>query len=170
MNNKGFTLLELLATIVLLAIIMSVTTVSIVNVIKTSKEKEYEILIKDIKIAAQMYFEECENKNIIESKITCPTINGTGNSKNIETSLIDLVNYGFLKTTATGENSSGNTIKIIKNPSNDQSIGNCKIIITKINNSNNISYSIEEVEEVSGNYTDEKGNTITCPSNADYAS
>ena len=39
MNNKGFTLVELLATIVILSLITSITVVTITSVYSNSKDK-----------------------------------------------------------------------------------------------------------------------------------
>ena len=48
MNNKGFTLVELIATIVVLALVMGLASYSIVGIIKRSKEKNYELLVTNI--------------------------------------------------------------------------------------------------------------------------
>lgn len=140
MNNKGFTLIELMATIILLAIVMSVTAVSVVGSINKSKEKSYDILIENIKIGAQGYFEECENHNIIETPITCPTISTSGNNSSITTTIGNLLTYGFLKTSAT--DSSGEN-KVVKNPKTDEIINSCPIKVIKTIDSNySVTYSV----------------------------
>ena len=53
--NKGFTLVELLATIVILALIMAIAVPSISSISKTIKEKQREHLIEKIEIAASKY-------------------------------------------------------------------------------------------------------------------
>lgn len=136
MNNKGFTLIELLATIVLLAIIMTVTTVTIINLIDSSKKKSYELLVENIKIAAQGYFEECENKSIIDSNITCPTINASGTTKTMISSFTELLDYGFLKATDID-----GTNKKILNPIDNTEIGCCNIEIKKEIDNFNVTYS-----------------------------
>ena len=55
MNNKGFTLVELIATIALLAIISIISFVSINAVIDNSKINECNALINSIKSAAKEY-------------------------------------------------------------------------------------------------------------------
>lgn len=165
MNNKGFTLIELLSSIILLAIIMSVTTFSVISFIDDSKDKSYNLLVKSIKIGAQDYFEECENTNIIESGLSsscnisnsCLGIslpnNTTCSSANIK--IKTLVEYGFLKTSAT--DSSGN--KIAENPKTNNNMNNCEVIIYKY--VNNIDYS---------SWYEFKSNSTSndCPSNDDY--
>ena len=48
-DNSGFTLIELIATIVLLVIVMSIGVFSFSAIIKNAKEKNYSLLIKEIK-------------------------------------------------------------------------------------------------------------------------
>jgi len=55
MNNKGFTLIELIATIALLAIIAIISFVSINGVINQNKVNNCESLIMNIKTAAKEY-------------------------------------------------------------------------------------------------------------------
>jgi len=163
MNNKGFTLIELLATIILLAIIMTVTTVSVVNIMDSSNNKSYSILVEDIKIAAQEYFEECENNNIISTNITCPSITTSDSSSYItKTSnafkLDELLNYGFLKGTSVEED---NARKIL-DPKTNANIGTCTLKVTKkiTKNTRNVVYT---VARVSSSVT-VSGKTISCPS------
>lgn len=173
MNKKGFTLIELLAAIILLAVIVSVTTTSVVGIMNKSKEKNYDLLIDNIKIGAQAYFEECENINIMGSTtIACPSIvnddvevDGVSyTTKYFETSfsLNDLLNYGFLKSSATAEAADGSKIKIVKNPKDDTNISACTITISKYirEDNNSVSYKIEKD---SNSLTDADGNEIECP-------
>lgn len=55
MNNKGFTLIELIATIALLSIIVIISFVSINGVIKQSKISDCENLVRSIKSATKEY-------------------------------------------------------------------------------------------------------------------
>lgn len=140
MNNKGFTLIELLTVIILLSLVMSITAVSAVNIINTSKNKSYELLVKNIKIGAQEYFEECENKGVINSDIDC-TINdvniGGVMRKQMAFTLGDLLKYGFL-TSSDSENDK------IENPKSNKNIKDCSITITKdVDDNFNVSYDIE---------------------------
>lgn len=162
MNKKGFTLIELLVTIILIAVLTTITTVSIINILKTSKEKSYEVLVKNIKIATQNLYEECENSDIIESELSnsicknlitdrnCPS--QSNNCANI--TIKNLVAYGFLKTSAT--DNSGN--KLIENPLTNENMNSCEIEILKYIDAtdNSITYKFES------NSTD-----TFCPSNED---
>ena len=55
MNNKGFTLVELLATIVLISVVMGIATYSIINVINASKEKSEKIFVDKLGTAIEGY-------------------------------------------------------------------------------------------------------------------
>lgn len=55
MNNKGFTLIELIATIALLGIIAIISFVSISGVIKKSKVNDCENLVMNVKSAVKEY-------------------------------------------------------------------------------------------------------------------
>lgn len=91
-NNKGFTLVELIATIVLLAIIMGIGAVSITAVIKNSQEKNYKLLINEIINSVELYYQEC--RFIKDDLIGCPTLD---ENDYYHTTLGDLVSKGFLK-------------------------------------------------------------------------
>ncbi len=60
MNNGGFTLVELLATIVLLALVIGIASYSINAIIKNSQEKNYQLLINNIYDATEVYYQECK--------------------------------------------------------------------------------------------------------------
>lgn len=55
MNNKGFTLIELIATIALLGIISIISFVSISEVLKKSKVNDCENLVSNIKSSVKDY-------------------------------------------------------------------------------------------------------------------
>lgn len=119
-NNKGFTLIELIATIVILALVMGISTYSISAIIKNSKEKNYELLINNIKDAAENYYQECKYSN--NTGITC----STDDEGKLITKLESLVTYGYLKSNDTDSSSS----QKIVNPKDNEDITNCQIKIT----------------------------------------
>ena len=140
MNQKGFTLVELLATIIILALMIGIGTYSITSIIRNSKQKNYENLIDSIKSGAETYYQECKYAN--NSGITCSYDNGK-----YTTTLGDMVTYGYLKgndTIKTEQNNNINGRYTIVNPNDNKSISNCaieiaftggKIIVTDITNS-----------------------------------
>ena len=137
MSNKGFTLIELLVTIMLLAIVMSIGAYSIVNVINASKDKNYDLLIKNIKNASETYYEECKYAN--NDRISCNiAADGT-----ITTTLGNLVKYGYL----TGNGKNDDNKYDLFDPNTNKLISNCQIkikynkqiIITKNSNTDSAS-------------------------------
>lgn len=113
LNKKGFTLVELIATIVVLALVVSISAYAITNIINSAKEKNYELLIKNIKDASETYYQECKY-----SDITC----------NDTVTLQELVNYGYLK----GNGTEDNKMEIVNpkvNPKDNNDIGECSIAV-----------------------------------------
>lgn len=126
-NRLGFTLVELLATIVLLGIVTGITGYAITNLIKSSKEKDYELLVSEIKDAIEIYYEECKySKTDI---ISCPTPTKVNGYDSYEITLSTLVNYGFLKGNATDSNGDATLV----NPKDNVNIANCGIRYMYIN-------------------------------------
>ncbi len=100
MNKKGFTLVELLAIIAILAIIISISVTAFSNTQQSIVEKQYQNIVNDILIKAQDY----AHKN--------------GFTKNITISVNDLIDKGILL-----PNDDGYIVSPI-----DQTIMNCFII------------------------------------------
>lgn len=55
MGRKGFTLVELLATIVIMSLVLGIASYSVVGIINTSKEKSEKIFVDKIGIAIEQY-------------------------------------------------------------------------------------------------------------------
>ena len=55
--NKGFTLLELLASIVILSTIILIAVPTINNVADTIKRNHYKNMVKNIEVAASKYLQ-----------------------------------------------------------------------------------------------------------------
>lgn len=115
MNNKGFTLVELIATVVLLVLVMGIGAYSITAIIEKSKEKDYNLLIENIKNASEDYYIECQYGDVDLDIIDCD-----GSIK-----LGDLVNYGYL----TGNGKDSDDKYTLVNPNNKNSIVDCTIEI-----------------------------------------
>ena len=144
-NNKGFTLVEVLAVIAIIAILGLIAVPGVLNSIQNSKKSSYNIMISDIKIAGETLFEEIEYN---DTELYQYSDNGTKLDKKvkteisadeenlsiteIKTNLQTLVSNGILKGTQKEEN--GKKIPILTNPSNDKNIGFCKISIQKKTN------------------------------------
>ena len=66
MNKKGFTLVELLATITIMLIIASIAIPTGIKFIQRADKKQYEILEKQIVSAASKYYVNNKNEKCIE--------------------------------------------------------------------------------------------------------
>lgn len=124
LNNKGFTLVELIAVMLLLSLVMGIGGYSVTRVINSSREKDYDLLIGNIKNAAEDYYIECKYGKASDSSLVCDETSGS-----YLITLGDLVDYGFL----TGNKKDENDKYTLVNPINDKNIYNCNI---KINYSN----------------------------------
>ena len=70
MNRKGFTLIELIATIALLGIIVTISFVSIGKVIEQGKENDCKSLVSSIKSAATEYVSDNRyNRNFVNNNV-----------------------------------------------------------------------------------------------------
>lgn len=64
-NNKGFTLIEVLITIVIISLILLITTNLISNTLAASENTTYKLLKNNLVSTSYKYVEECTN-NLIE--------------------------------------------------------------------------------------------------------
>lgn len=65
MNKKGFTLVELLVVLVILAVIMSIAIPSVTSSIERSKQKQHDSKIELLESTADIYIDR--HKNSLES-------------------------------------------------------------------------------------------------------
>lgn len=84
-NKRGFTLVELLAVVTLLAAIILVSVPSIINVLRKSEEKDYKEFESAIKRAAELYVER--NRDLY------PELNNVGGTVNISTNTLITEEY-----------------------------------------------------------------------------
>ena len=107
-NNKGFTLIELIATLVILSLVIGLASYSITTLISNSREKNYNLLIEEITTAVELYYQECKyvNDNCVS-----------------DISLGYLVTNGYLKGNATNSDDSFDLV----NPKDNESISDCNI-------------------------------------------
>ena len=174
LNNKGFTLVEILAVITIFTIITGVALASVISSINTSKESAYKLMVNHIVTASQTLYEEIDfgnricNYNNNGKTDTCYT---NIDSNTIDTNLQTLVSNGFLtgsenecvekakKAETSTDTCDNKNNQIIKNAKikNESDIGFCTIKITKISTDENIEYKVESTN------SNEK-----CPTDAEY--
>ena len=165
MNRKGFTLIDLLAVIILVALIGVLVIPSVIDTAKQTKQKAYDILIENIGTAAKTYFEECEygdlNNEVKYGSYAC-TIN---DDNSIETTLGTLANLGFLPTKDT-ETKNGKTLKVVKDPRNqDNDMSDCQIKVIKETTENTDSHGIK-IKKITYKLSKVSGGD-NCPSEED---
>ncbi len=128
MNHKGFTLVELLAVIVLLGIIITITGTGVMTANKTAREKIYKNKISNIEDAAILYAQDNKTKFSNETCIIDSVTNCKENSVcycyKDEISVSVLINEGYIK----GDNDSN----LIIDPRDEKKdLNDCKIKIYK---------------------------------------
>lgn len=111
LNKKGFTLIELIATVILLAIVMGFGSYSIMNIINDTKKNNYNNMIKEIKNAVEVYYQECTYVN-----------NDCDSERTIK--LGYLISNGYLK------GNDENDMMTLVNPINNEPITECQIKYT----------------------------------------
>ena len=147
-NNKGFTLVEVLAVVAIIAIIGLIAIPNVISSINTGKKASYNTMIGNIKIAAQTLFEEVENNGSLDG------VSVSGNT--MTTNLQVLIDNGFLS----GTKGSGDTKKHIINPKNNKDMGNCSISIVK---------SVDANYKVTYNINNNSSDVEWCPTSVEYA-
>lgn len=129
-DNKGFTLVELIATIVLLSLVMGIGAFAITKIINNAKEKDYQLLIENINNAVELYYQECK---FVDDNCQTPITLGF------------LVNNGYLKGNSKITEGTDKDKMTIVNPNNDKNISDCwikyeykngKIVISAITSEN----------------------------------
>lgn len=184
LDNKGFTLVEVIAVVAIITILSVVVVPSVLNSINNGKEKSYEVLVGNIKIAAKELYEEVyansllgdssklyqydyvdnvsdNESNIKKRDFITINYNSIENYYSIKTNLQTLVSNGFLSGSSDGKKQ-----KVILNVREDNAnMGNCKIEIVKnVNSSSNkVSYNVFAINEIENS----NGKNI-CPTRYEY--
>ena len=149
MDNKGFTLIEALAVIVVIGIVGLIAVPSIVSTLDNSKKASNKVLYGNIKTALQTMYEEIEYSGITIYQYYNNGINTEEqiniNSNSITTNIQTLVSNGFLMGISNPDKDSTNK-KIILNADN-KDIGMCEVTIEKVKSGNKVSYKFEGSNE-----------------------
>lgn len=114
MNNKGFTLIELIATIALLAVIALISFVSISSVIKKNKINNCNTLVDNIKGAANEYVSDHRyDEEFVDNDVTIDEEdNRMKVSVNANTLIVENYLSGNITDPFTGEKINGSRIGV----------------------------------------------------------
>ena len=93
MNNKGFTLAELLAIVVIIGVIAVISTINMTKQISSSEKEEKNALSQNIENAAKVYAAKYHSKKLIELK-NCDLFDD--DECQVSISLDDLVKEGLI--------------------------------------------------------------------------
>lgn len=120
MNNKGFTLVELLATIVIIGLIMGIATTSVISTINNSKKRSEKVFIGKLETAIESYINinRSQSSEIAGTEVTfqkCRKVNDDntcleGTSKTVEVTELTPFN---LKDITTGDTATISEDKIV---------------------------------------------------------
>lgn len=174
MDNKGFTLVEVIAVVAIIALVGTLTIPSILNTLNTGKDSSDRVLYSDIKEAMQVMYEDiyymgseiCKYDN--NGKII-KVENGVEKCReyveiidgNIETNIQTLISNGYL----TGVNNEDLTInknRRIVVDSGNIDLWMCPVVITRKKQDNKIYY------EVSGLDDENNENYCICPTTNEF--
>ena len=113
MNRKGFTLVELLATIVILGIVVGVTVVSINGIFGNTKKKTEDVFVKTLEDALNIYLDSDAHGLKFSNTEVCIIAKKHGNVKVYKSSdnltFNDIINSRYSPLTESD----------IKNPANE---------------------------------------------------
>ena len=100
LSNKGFTLIELLAVIAMISLVSSISIYFASDVIRKSREKSYEVTVRNIESKASNYLVENGNRLFYLSN---------GSNKEYQCITVkNLVDYGYLSNDVTKSKVSDN--------------------------------------------------------------
>lgn len=133
MNNRGFTLIELIVTIALLALISTISVSVIGNIRGKHNVNAYYELLKNVESAAKLYVTDNRyNLKSVGIDIKCP------NNNTFTISLQQLVDSGYLTTDNNKiKNFDGSTLTLSEN----------KVTVTYDCTKKNFTYKIDKNDE-----------------------
>ncbi len=101
MYKKGFTLIELMAVIAIISLITIISIPVIKNIVSSQKQKEYNVLVDNIKSAAKIYISNNPDllNNTSQGCIQTVTIATLQDAKLLEKNLVDPINKTVIEAT-----------------------------------------------------------------------
>ena len=147
LNNKGFTLVEVLVTVGIIVLISVIAVPNVLRALNSGREQSYNIMVQNIKTAAINLYEEVYSNDLLDDDTVIYKYNDNGerdgnkvviSSNSITVNLQTLVSNGYLS----GSVSNDSGTKTIYEPKENKPIGGCIIKITRNVNNNKVTYTV----------------------------
>lgn len=144
MDNRGFTLVELLAVVCIVALVGTIAVPNILKSLDIGKDSSDRVLYGNIRTALQTMYEEIRyNEAEVYSYTTSSATAGSNISiavgDSITTNVQTLVGNGFLTGINNEDKSVNKNYKIVLN-SEGKDIGVCEVKVTRKKDGNKYSY------------------------------
>ena len=179
LNKKGYTLIELLAVILIIGLVLGFSTYGIINAFNTSKNKSLTISINSIKEAAETYATEKNDDSSYwlditdkDNKYFCTTIEELMNKglldkkANIESKDFDIHSYVLVKKNkVTMVNSKAEILTKDKANSDDYKVCMGNIVNEKVTDYPKLDNGTSYTDEIHVQFTDAKTNPSSTMSN-----
>ncbi len=95
-NNKGFTLIELMATVIILSVLVLYIVPNMLTYFNSSKNSLSKIQQNEIKDAAKLYYKDCENSSYIDMEGENACSEFTSGTSSYCITLTKLINLGYI--------------------------------------------------------------------------
>ena len=172
LNRKGYTLIELLAVILIIGLVLGFSTYGIINAFNTSKNKSLTISINSIKESAETYATEKNDDSSYwlditdkDNKYFCTTIEELMNKglldkkANIESKDFDIHSYVLVKKNkVTMVNSKAEILTKDKANSNDYKVCMGNIVNEEVTDYPKLDNGTSYTDEIHVQFTDAKTN------------
>lgn len=140
LNNKGFTLIEILAAIIILSVVSGIAVIGVMSSINKGKDASYNIMINNIIVASNTLYEEISNSYLIGNDRFLYKYDSNGKTSDkivitdgkININLQTLVSNGFLDGSNNDSYDDNVNKKVLINPKTGLDIGSCLIEITSL--------------------------------------
>lgn len=96
MKNKGFTLVELLAVIVILGVLIGVASISYIGYLKKGRDKSFKVGVNSLSDAALSLYSSCNNDTMTRKGICDEIILNTKGETSRAITLSELVDLGLI--------------------------------------------------------------------------
>lgn len=99
MNKKGFTLVEILAVIIVMAVVATIVVTSAYSLVKSNNEEQYNVLISEIEQAVKLYLSDNYENYVVgrESKYLSVKFLRDNSCDKIYIKLSDLISANLIK-------------------------------------------------------------------------